>query len=226
MYFVQVNNNKRVLRLSVLEFVAAISIFILSIVLFSEIAEEIVLDKNDQFDIYVYQLISSYKTNWTTGAALFITNFGSGYFLIPAYLIILFICVKKGRKQQAIIVASVALISLLSGLFLKHIFQRARPSHPLNAGTSGFSFPSGHSIGGFTFSGILIYMIWKSKLNRNVKWAWTILLIFFSCLIGLSRIYLNVHYASDVMGSFFLTLIWLAVTFHVAETLERRAKSI
>lgn len=218
----QVDNNKRVLQLSVLEFVAAISIFILSIILFSVIAEEIVLDKNDQFDIYVYQLISSYKTSWTTGAALFITNFGSGYFLIPAYLIILFICVKRGRKQQAIVVASVALISLISGLFLKHIFQRARPSLPLITGTPGYSFPSGHSIGGFTFSGILIYLIWKSNLKRNLKWAWTIFLIFFSCLIGLSRIYLHVHYASDVLGSFFLTLIWLAVTFYVAETLERR----
>ena len=67
-------------------------------------------------------------------------------------------------------------------------------------------------------------MIWKSKLNRNVKWAWTILLIFFSCLIGLSRIYLNVHYASDVLVGYITGFLWLLIALEVLEKIENSNK--
>ena len=118
-------------------------------------------------------------------------------------------------------VAIVALVSLLSGWLLKDIFQRPRPIQPLISGAGGYSFPSGHSLGGFTFSGVLIYLLWNSTIRTSLKWILSLALSVFALLIGLSRIYLRVHFASDVLGSLLVTIVWLSLTFIVLETIDK-----
>src|ERR1700712_2455770 len=148
-------------KISVVEFIIAVAILLLSILLFSIIADEIVIEKESSFDTHVFTYISSFATPFTTRSAMFVTNFGSGYFLIPAYLCIIFYHIKNKKNREATAVAIVATVSLLSGSLLKGLFHRPRPPFPLVSGTGGFSFPSGHSLGGFTFSGVMIYLLWR-----------------------------------------------------------------
>lgn len=211
------------MKISGIEFIAAAIILLLSVLFFSIIADEIVIEKENPFDTAVFGYVSSFTSPSLTKAALFVTNFGSGFFLIPAYIFIILYHVNIKKTQEATIVGIVAMISLLSGWLLKVLFHRPRPSLPLISAAGGFSFPSGHSLGGFTFSGVLIYVLWRSSLNLFLKWLLSILLIIFSILIGLSRIYLRVHFASDVLGSLLLTLVWLSLTFILLKTIERKS---
>lgn len=208
---------------SVIEFIVAAIILLLSILFFSIIADEIVIEKENSFDTTVFRYISSFTSPSTTQAALFVTNFGSGYFLIPAYLFIILYHVKIKKTKEATIVGIIAIISLLSGWLLKVLFHRFRPSLPLISGVGGFSFPSGHSLAAFTFSGVLIYLLWRTSLKPFLKSLLSILLIIFSILIGTSRIYLRVHFASDVLASLLLTVVWLSLTFILLETVEKKS---
>ena len=183
-----------------------------------------VIEKENHFDVVAYNRLATYDSPFNTKAALFITNFGSGFFLIPAYLTILLIYLKVRKYREAMIVGTVASVSLLSGWLLKDLFHRARPTFPFISGAGGYSFPSGHSLGGFTFSGLLIYLLSKTSVSSYKKWILSALLFLFSLLIGISRIYLRVHFASDVLGSLLLTLVWLSLTFILLETIEKNTQ--
>jgi undecaprenyl-diphosphatase len=213
----------RYFELSVIEFAVSVGILLLSILLFSIIADEVVVENKVNFDTSFFTHIASYVTPFNTKAALLITFFGSGSFLIPAYIILIASYVVKRKIREALMIGIVAFVSLLSGWLLKDLFHRARPLHPLISGAGGYSFPSGHSLGGFTFSGVIIYLLSKTSIPIYLKWILSILLVLFAILIGLSRIYLHVHYASDVLGSLFVTAIWLSLTFVLNEAIAKKS---
>ena len=75
----------------------------------------------------------------------------------------------------------------------------------------GFSFPSGHSMAAFGFYGFFIYLIYKSKLNKKIKIVLIAFLSLLILMIGLSRLYLGVHYATDVIAGFIVSLIFLII---------------
>ena len=108
-------------------------------------------------------------------------------------------------------------------LFLmKDIFRRQRPLDPLIQNVTGYSFPSGHSFSSFTFSGLLIYMIWQSKINTASKWLLSILFFLLATCVATSRVYLHVHYASDVLGGFCLSMMWLLISLLLLHKLDDR----
>jgi undecaprenyl-diphosphatase len=105
------------------------------------------------------------------------------------------------------------LVSVLLGYILKEVFQRPRPLLAHLTTAEGYSFPSGHSTGAFTLCGILLYLLWKTKYKTPVKIALSLVLLLFAALVALSRVYLHVHYASDVIGGFCITVVWLGLFF-------------
>jgi undecaprenyl-diphosphatase len=216
----------RWLKFLTVEFIVAIVVFMLAVFLFAVIANELVLENETAFDTRVFKAVSSYASPAVTSVALFVTFLGSGYFLIPVYLFIISWFIKRRNNYYAIMVAVVALVSMLSGFILKGIFHRARPLLPLVKDVSGYSFPSGHSLAGFTFSGLMIYITWRSTLPIYLKWIVSIFLCMFALLIGLSRIYLHVHFASDVIGSFFVTIAWLSVCFIIFRIIAGKAQPL
>lgn len=109
-----------------------------------------------------------------------------------------------GRCVCANVVGALALNQVL-----KFIVQRPRPDGYRLAVESSYSFPSGHSMISMAFYGLLIWMIWKYERDDVMRHVWCCLFGLIIVMVGISRIYLGVHYASDVIAGFCVSLIWL-----------------
>jgi len=157
---------------------------------------------------------------------LFITFLGKHQFLIPANLLLIFyFLLVRHQNWFSIRVATIALSSLVLMLLLKYLFQRKRPLSPLLKAAKGLSFPSGHAIMSVTFYGLLLYILLHTIDIGWLKYLVTGLLIFLIVLIGYSRVYLRVHYASDVLAGFIIGLFWLWISLFVLNRLEQYVES-
>ena len=122
-----VKRNTGYFKISVIEFFVALGILLFAIALFTLIANEVVFENDGRFDVRVFKFIDAYQSPALTHIAEFVTNFGTVYFLIPAYLVVIFYLRKVNQIQEAVMVAIVATLSLVSGWLLKDIFHRPRP---------------------------------------------------------------------------------------------------
>ena len=109
------------------------------------------------------------------------------------------------------------LVIAILNFVLKLIWMRPRPELDMLIYEDGFSFPSGHSMVSMAFYGYLIYLIYTYVDNRKVKWPLLIFLMLIILLIGFSRIYLGVHYASDVIGGFCFSIVYLFIYIKMAK---------
>ena len=174
---------------------------------FLALAEDVFNEEIMNGDIIGYNLVSSLLiSDFMTPIAKFITNFGGAIFLIGLSVILFFAI--KNKKIGLSIFSNLVIVTVLNQL-LKYILQRPRPTEYRIINESGYSFPSGHSMVSMAFYGYLIYLIYKYAKNKYVKWNSIILLSILIGLIGLSRIYLGVHYTSDVLAGFLISISYL-----------------
>ena len=184
-------------------------ILFICLVGFLAIAEDVFHKEIMMKDIIGYKLVSTFLiSDFATPIAKFITNFGGAIFLIIA-TIILFILIKN-KKIGFSIISNLVIVTILNQL-LKNILQRPRPNEFRIIEETGFSFPSGHSMASMAFYGYLIYLIYRYVKNKYVKWVLIVLLSILICTIGISRIYLGVHYTSDVLGGFLISISYLVI---------------
>ena len=176
---------------------------------FFALAEDVFNKEIMNGDIVGYKLVSTFLiSDFATPIAKFITNFGGAIILIgSAFTLFIFI---KNKKIGVSIISNLAIITVLNQL-LKRIVQRPLPTEFRIVEESGYSFPSGHSMVSMAFYGYLIYLIYKYVKNKYLKWISIILLSILICSIGISRIYLGVHYTSDVLGGFFISISYLII---------------
>ncbi len=149
------------------------------------------------FDTAVYSQISPIISDSLTKAMIFITNLGSTKAVVIVCIILLVI--PKTRTNFGFPVAITMIISAITNSLLKHLFSRERPSILRLVEESGFSFPSGHSMNNMALYTIIILMLLKKVKNK----ALVLLIYIFPLTIGFSRIYLGVHYPSDVLAGLF-----------------------
>lgn len=208
------------IRVLVVLAISAVFIFVLFF-----LTNEIVLENETSFDLSAFSFLDQFRSPLATKLLIFFTFFGSINFLLPAYIILslYFIFFKKNNIRSF----NIAAIGLTSGLllqFVKNIFQRHRPPNPLISNVNGFSFPSGHSFSSFTFVGVIIYMLWESKAATGWKLAGTTVLFLLAAIIAFSRVYLHVHYASDVIAGFCLSFVWLVLCIFILRRINRDGK--
>ena len=176
---------------------------------FFALAEDVFNKEIMNGDIVGYKLVSTFLiSDFATPIAKFITNFGGAIMLIIlAPMLFIFI---KNKKIGVSVILNLVIITVLNQL-LKRIVQRPRPTEFRIVEESGYSFPSGHSMVSMAFYGYLIYLIYKHVKNKYLKWISIVLLSILICSIGISRIYLGVHYTSDVLGGFFISISYLII---------------
>lgn len=142
-----------------------------------------------------------------------ITYLGSFYVL--ALLSILIILIFK-RKHVGIIALISLVICSLVALIIKYIVKRPRPGFML-VEVSGYSFPSAHAVMTLALFTVLTYYLLKYLKNRTLKVLLTILNVFIILLIGFSRIYLGVHYVSDVLAGYLISFVFTVITITISE---------
>lgn len=176
---------------------------------FLALAEDVFNKEIMNGDIVGYKLVSTFLiSDFATPIAKFITNFGGAIFII-ILTVVLFVLIKN--KKIGISIISNLVIIIAINQILKRIVQRPRPTEYRIIEETGYSFPSGHSMVSMAFYGYLIYLIYKYVKNKYLKWISIILLSILICSIGISRIYLGVHYTSDVLGGFFISISYLII---------------
>jgi len=191
------------------------------------LTNEIVLEGETAFDDTAYAFFQKFQTPQVTSVMIFLTFFGSIKFLLPAYVLLslYFIFFKKNNSRSF----NIAAIGISSGLLLKlikNIFQRHRPTHPLIANVAGYSYPSGHSFSSFTLAGVVMYILWGSRIKTIWKYLGTVLLFIYAVIVAGSRVYLHVHYASDVLAGFCLSFVWLTLCIFVLKRINRNGKVV
>lgn len=170
-------------------------------------------------DNYVYDIIKNWQSEGVTKVFQIITNLGGMATLSVisfVTIIILFLCHK--RKYGISIVFNL-MISSLTYLLLKGIIQRPRP--PVEERLieeNGYSFPSGHSANNMAFYALAIYFIYENVKNKKLRNVICILLGIMPILIGFSRVYLRVHYMSDILAGFCLGIMCVILFMSLMDT--------
>ena len=183
--------------------------------------------KYKKFDLRVFDAIEPYVSKKNNELMQFFTLLGKHQFLIPANIsLILFYLFIRKHSWFSIRVASVAITGLLLMFALKHLFHRKRPLNPLLANAKGLSFPSGHAIMSVTFYGLIIYILSHEIKSPVLKIPAIGTLITLMQVIGFSRIYLRVHYASDVASGHLIGFGWLLTSLSVLKRLEKYNKML
>ena len=188
-------------------------ILLICLVGFCFLAKEVYNKEIMKVDIIGYKIVSTLlMSDFATLMSKIITNLGGVMWLILLSAI-LFLVIKN--KKIGLAIAGNSLIATVLNLLLKNILQRPRPIEYRLIDESGYSFPSGHSMVSMAFYGFIIYLIYKYVKNKYVKYTLITLLSILILLIGISRIYLGVHYTSDVLAGFLISISYLIIYIKV-----------
>lgn len=175
------------------------------------------------FDLRIITAVQQLESPAMTRIMEFFTTIGSEVPVIIILVIAMFVLYRVlGHRRELLFLAIAVLGSVLLNTVLKMLFRRERPEINRIIEANGYSFPSGHSMTAFTMYVALTFLIWKhvpSRLGRILFVAVSTLLI---VTIGISRIYLGVHYPSDVLGGYFMSGSWMAACIWFYQRYEQR----
>ena len=180
----------------------------IGILIFATIVVMLLTNNVTSLDNSIYNIIISSKSDAMTMFMTIITMMCNTEFIIVATLLLVLLI--KNKKMGGMIASNVVLCSVINTI-IKHIFLRPRPVGIKLIEQGGYSFPSGHSMMAVAFYGLLIYIIWNTKWRNVWKIFTTTLLIILILLIGISRIYVGVHFASDVIAGLSISLSYLII---------------
>ena len=173
----------------------------------------VLLDITGAMDYNIYNVLSTSNVEFLTVCSNVVTSLASSQAIIIITLILIFLL---NTNHQRIFVIINTLISAGIIILSKNIFLRERPLIGSEI-LSSYSFPSGHSLIATTYYGFLIYLLRRSKCKEEYKVIGTTFLTTLIVLICLSRLILNVHYLTDVVGGVILGLVILLVLIYFFE---------
>ena len=197
-------------------------ICLITLILFIAIIRSIYKENIMDFDNFYYEHISKLISEQMTFFVKMITNLGSAFSLVSLTILILLI---SKEKKYGILVGINLITIFVINTILKFIFARPRPLDINLIEELGYSFPSAHAMISTAFYGFIIYLIWQTKISKRRKWISSIVLSILIVLIGITRIYLGVHYASDVFAGMLISISYLVLfTSIVSKYLYKNSK--
>lgn len=175
----------------------------LLILLFIVITSIVILNNDISLDKLIYDIVNRISNDKLRLIFKIITFFASTVFIL-IFLVLSILLYRKQSFNFILLIGTSASVNLI----IKYIIKRDRPLDMI-VNETGYSYPSGHSNASACLYGFIIYLIVKSKLTKKRKIIFITLLTTLILLIGISRMYLKVHYLTDVLGGFILGLIIL-----------------
>jgi undecaprenyl-diphosphatase len=174
------------------------------------------------FDEKIFNTIAPHITDGRTRLMLFITFGGNSFFLIGANVLLLAFFIIKKNKWWAICVATISLTSVGLMSLIKNLVHRHRPPEPMVEGVTNFSFPSGHAFMCVAFYGLIAYWVAINIKNTWLRRIIIALLLLLILIIGFSRVYLRMHYPTDVIAGFSLSTVLLILCLVVIDNLQAK----
>lgn len=191
----------------------AMLVFAFGLYAFIDLTRDLFNEGLDHFDDQVIEKVFSWRNDTFTDIMILITDFGdiAAYIIMTGLICGLFYYLFRNWKYIAQ-VCVVLLLSSLMNVWLKVLFARERPESTVHLVEAySLSYPSGHAMSAFAFYGFLIYLAWRLLDKAWTKIVATIVCGLIILAIGFSRVYLGVHYPSDVIAGFLGGLIWLTL---------------
>lgn len=173
-------------------------------------------------DQKIFNVIAPYISETRTRLMTTISFLSNHKFLIPANIFLIALFLFLNNRWEAIRVTVISLSSLGLMSLLKNLIQRDRPPNQLVEGITNFSFPSGHAMMSVAFYGLLIWWASKNITNKLLRNILVVLLLLLILMIGFSRIYLRVHYITDVIAGLCIGTIWLITLLAIMDRIKRK----
>lgn len=177
---------------------------------FAAVAMMVDANRVAAFDHAVIAAVQGWEGEPLTSVLHFFTWLGAG---LPVGIITLaaavFLYGALGHRKELVLLLAVVVGTGALNYLLKLLFQRERPMLYRIAEANGYSFPSGHSMVAFGLYGIMAYLLWKHIPRKAGRLTLIAVSTLFILTIGLSRIYLGVHYPSDVIGGYLASGCWM-----------------
>lgn len=194
-------NNKNFNSIKKIIYDKKMIISLICILLFIILSIFVFTDNTTNIENSVMSFMIGIRNNSLTKRMINITNIGSAYSLIVISLLLLIFI--KNKKIPLMIIYNLIGVFLTSQLF-KIIFRRERPLDVFLVTTNDYSFPSGHMMVSTAYIIVILYIIYKTLNNKLSKILISIFLIILVLLIGFSRMYLGVHYITDIISGLLL----------------------
>lgn len=202
-----------------------ILLVIILLLLFCKLLKDMTSHKISDFDRTITHLIRYYTNSEITVLMKGITLLGSAnvIFLIAIGTISAFFILRRQLLEPLFLIVATTGSWLLSDL-LKWSFHRPRPTINQLLHITGYSFPSTHSMVSLVFYGAIAYLLWIYLPSTRLRWFLTSSFVLLIVFIGISRIYLGVHYPSDVLAGFAAGGIWLTCCVLALNAFSYRTK--
>lgn len=195
--------------------------FLACLVVLFHLVHDVFHDGDTGFDNMMFALTDQVRSPEMTRFLKIISFFGSGeYLMVALALVVLVFSFYNHMQWHSLRVLLITLTASVLHRLLKLYFGRPRPPFAI-IDISSLSFPSGHAMAGGVFYGVLIYLTWISVRTRHWRWFLTIFFTLLILLIGFSRIYLKVHYATDVLAGYIMGLLWMLLSLNLLCRIER-----
>ncbi|MDQ6665900.1 MAG: phosphatase PAP2 family protein [Acidobacteriota bacterium] len=219
--------NRRIasaLRYASATVLAGLLLAVLSVMLFAWLGEEVLENDTARFDNRVRALVHAEARPSLTEAMKVTSDVGSPIAVSVWTLAAFAIFWKQRKRRDALSLAATVLGASIVDYVLKISFHRVRPVPFFSLPTPlTFSFPSGHSMLAFCFYTALAYLLCSHTASAGKRVAIWIAAVAIFLLIGLSRIYLGVHYPSDVIAGYAAGSVWVATLYAAEQILKERA---
>ncbi|WP_291963736.1 phosphatase PAP2 family protein [Maribacter sp.] len=189
--------------------------------LFVELTDTLKTETLAAYDTSITDYVISYRTPTLTSYFKFMTNVGDTYGYLIVLTIFLLVSLIVFKRWKYVVQATLILaLATISNMMLKRFIDRARPGIEHLVSVETLSYPSGHAMSAMAFYGFLIFLVTKFKIQRVMKYALVIVLMTIILSIGISRIYLGVHFPSDIAGGFIAGFIWVVFCVLVFDLIE------
>jgi len=192
---------------------------------FTELAERVMSGGTQAFDEAILRWLSAHHSKALTSAMLEITTLGTGTVLLMIVCVAALFLTLTKHKYSALLLLVATSGGLLLDMVLKLQFNRPRP-HVFIWGTQAFgsSFPSGHAMGATITYSTVAYLAARLHRRAWARWLTMSVALLVILLIGVSRVYLGVHYPSDVLAGMIMGLAWAAFCMATLEAIQRFAE--